>query len=972
MLALRRCFTALLLLIAVPLPTAGIGAAGNGAAANRDAGDSGWFYRGSDLTPDPAWQFGTLPNGLRYAVRRNIYPAGQVSIRVRIDAGSLNEADPEQGSAHFVEHMLFRGTSRFADRDARHIWQQLGASFGSDTNASTDPAKTVYQLDLPQADRAALDKSLQILSDMVDNASFTPAAVDAERKVVLAEKGRRPELSTRFSDVSRALFFRGLKIAERNTIGTDETLRAATPQSLSAFYERWYRPDNATIVIVGDADPAMLTELIAKHFGGWRATGAAPPVPDYGAIRTDGARVETLVYPGAPYTATMLWLRPHVPSPDTVARETDELAEMLAAQILNRRLEAKARADASFIGAGVSIDRTRNVGETTQLSITVRDGRWRDALNENFAIVRDALRAPPSPAEIARELSNLRLMFNNAVAGESTVRSPQRAQQLINALDRGDVVISAPAMLALFERLAPQMTPARIDQATKELFSGTGPRLLLMTPRAVEGGNAAVAAALDSAEKTLPATRAGEREVSFDALPPLGPPGKPLSRERVEDMDVTIVRFANGSTLTFKQTDYEKGSVSVRLRLGNGISGLSPTVPSPLWLSGAIAPSGLADLDLDAMERLLTGRRIGMDVGVAEDALVLAGTTNAQDLADQLRLLATKLAYPRWDAALFARYKAGALENYELSFASAAARAGREVGGVTHPGDARWRPTPKEAIAGARPADLERAFAPLLATGPIEAIIVGDVAFETALAAMAKTIAALPARPQPAPGMAPAAAAVVPPRPNPRPLLFSHKGDKDQAYALIGWSTFGGTGRIRDRRALALAANIFQVRLFDRLRAEEGATYSPSASANSSESFPAWGIFVAAAEIRPESSATFFRIAREIVADLATRPVAPDEFARAQNPVTSGLARQVKTNGYWLSALEKWTTEPVLIEQTRRHLSDYKGMTPEDVRAAVAAHVAEEGDWSMLVVPEAAEDLAKTQQPAAKAERGGH
>ena len=970
MLALRRCVTALLLLVAVPLPTAGNGAAGNAAAANWDTGDSGWFYRGSDLTPDPAWRFGTLPNGLRYAVRRNTYPAGQVSIRVRIDTGSLNEADPEQGSAHFVEHMVFRGTSSFADRDARHIWQQLGASFGSDTNASTDPAKTVYQLDLPQADRAALDKSLQILSEMVDKASFTPAAVEAERKIVLAEKGRRPELSTRFSDVSRALFFRGLKIAARNTIGTDETLRAATPQSLSAFYERWYRPDNATVVIVGDADPAMLTELIAKHFGGWRATGATPPTPDYGAIGTDGARVETLVYPGAPYTATLLWLRPHIASPDTVARETDELAELLAAQILNRRLEAKARADASFIGAGVSIDRTRHVADTTQLSITAKDGRWRDALTENFAIVRDALRAPPSQAEIARELSNLRLAFNSAVAGESTVRSPQRAQQLINVLDRGDVVMSAPAMLALFERLAPQMTPERIAKATGKLFSGTGPRLLLMTPRAVEGGNAAAAAALDSAEKTLPATRAGEREVSFDALPRLGPPGKPLSRQRIEDMDVTIVRFANGSTLTFKQTEHEKGSVSVRLRLGNGISGLSPQAPSPLWMSGTIAPSGLADLDLDAMERLLTGRRIGMDVGVAEDALVLAGTTNAQDLPDQLRLLATKLAYPRWDAALFNRYKAGALENYELSFASAAARAGREVGGVTHPGDARWLPTPKEAIAGAGPADLERAFAPLLATGPIEAIIVGDVSFETALAAMAQTIGALPARPQPA--LAPAAAAVVPPRPNPRPLLFSHKGDKDQAYALIGWSTFGGTGRIRERRALALAANIFQVRLFDRLREEEGATYSPSASANSSESFPAWGIFVAAAEIRPESSATFFRIAREIVADLATRPVAPDEFARAQNPVTSGLGRQVKTNGYWLSALEKWTTEPVLIEHARSHLSDYKGMTPADVRAAVAAHVAEKGDWSMLVVPENAPgDLAKTQQPAAKAERSG-
>jgi zinc protease len=129
MLLLRRCFLAFLLLFAVPLAAA--------------SGDTDWLYRGSDIPKDPAWQFGTLPNGLRYAVRRNPLPAGQVSIRVRIDAGSLNEEDQEQGWAHFVEHLLFRGTKSFGDREARYSWQQLGASFGSDTNASTSATQTV-------------------------------------------------------------------------------------------------------------------------------------------------------------------------------------------------------------------------------------------------------------------------------------------------------------------------------------------------------------------------------------------------------------------------------------------------------------------------------------------------------------------------------------------------------------------------------------------------------------------------------------------------------------------------------------------------------------------------------------------------------------------------------------------------------------------------------------------------------------
>ena len=76
---------------------------------------------------------------------------------------------------------------------------------------------------------------------------------------------------------------------QRDTIGTDETLNAATAEGLRAFYRRWYRPERTTIVMVGDADPAMMEELIRARFGGWRGEGPAPAEPDYGAHRR-GAR----------------------------------------------------------------------------------------------------------------------------------------------------------------------------------------------------------------------------------------------------------------------------------------------------------------------------------------------------------------------------------------------------------------------------------------------------------------------------------------------------------------------------------------------------------------------------------------------------------------------------------------------------------------------------------------------------------
>ena len=199
--------------------------------------------------------------------------------------------------------------------------------------------------------------------------------------------------------------------------------------------------------------------------------------------------------------------------------------------------------------------------------------------------------------------------------------------------------------------------------------------------------------------------------------------------------------------------------------------------------------------------------------------------------------------------------------------------------------------------------------------------------------------------------MAPEAAALQPPAPDPEPRRFTHEGDPHQAYALIGWSTRGGRDRIRDRRALALAANMFEMRLFNRLREQEGAAYSPDAASLTSESFPSWGIFYAAAEIRPERAPTFFAIAREIVADLAARPAATDEFTQAQNPVITGIERRLATNGYWVDAIENVVEHPDEIDQIRSYLADYRALTPEDVRRAVAAYVAEQGDWSMLVLP---------------------
>src|SRR6185369_1401311 len=102
-----------------------------------------WPQARSDVAADPDIRFGALPNGMRYAIKRQTIPAGAASVRLRFDAGSLMETDPQQGLAHFLEHMAFKGSKAVPENEMIKILERHGLAFGADTNASTGFTETV-------------------------------------------------------------------------------------------------------------------------------------------------------------------------------------------------------------------------------------------------------------------------------------------------------------------------------------------------------------------------------------------------------------------------------------------------------------------------------------------------------------------------------------------------------------------------------------------------------------------------------------------------------------------------------------------------------------------------------------------------------------------------------------------------------------------------------------------------------------
>ena len=147
-----------------------------------------WPQSYANLPPDPAMRFGTLPNGLRYVVMKNATPGGQASLRLRIDAGSMQESDAQQGLAHFLEHMAFDGSKHVPEGEMVKILQRHGLAFGADTNASTSWENTTFKLDLPKADDPTVDDSLMLLREVASELTLNQSAIDHEREGACYQK----------------------------------------------------------------------------------------------------------------------------------------------------------------------------------------------------------------------------------------------------------------------------------------------------------------------------------------------------------------------------------------------------------------------------------------------------------------------------------------------------------------------------------------------------------------------------------------------------------------------------------------------------------------------------------------------------------------------------------------------------------------------------------------------------------------
>jgi zinc protease len=917
-----------------------------------------WPQAHSDLKADAAIRFGVLPSGMRYAIMKNATPPGQVSMRLRFNVGSMMERDDQQGLAHFLEHMAFNGSTNVPGRDAMvKDLERLGLAFGADTNAGTSFDATTYKFDLPKSDDQSVDTSLMLLREIAGNLTLDQAAMDQERGVILSEERLRDTPSYRTFKARFGFLMPGQRPPERFPIGLVPVIQSAKADLIADIYHRFYRPERATLVIVGDIDPSAIEAKIKARFGDWQGQGPAGADPDLGKVAPRGADFKLAVEAGSPTTFEIAWVTAPDLSPDDLAKSRREIVERLALAVLNRRLGALARETAPpFISAGVLRGNQLRAERVTGVLVYAQPDHWKDALATAETEVRRAIQFGVRPDELQREVAESDASLKLAAAGADTRRTPAMAEEIVGTLDENDVETSPADDLALFEAVTKDLTAAQVSETLKGMFAGQGPLVFMSAPAQVDGGVAAVRTAFDAARATAVTAPEAPRQVDWPYTS-FGPAGKVADRTDVNDLDSVLVRFDNGVRLTVKSTKFRQDQVLVKVRFGDGLAGLAPDHQTITWAGSAFAEGGLRQISADDSERALAGVVYGVSFGASADAFELSGGTRPVDIASQLQVLAAYVADPGWRPEAFLRMKTYGLTLEDQYDATDTGVLSRDLNGLLHAGDRRWTFPTRAEIGGETPEDLKAAIGPSLASTPLEVVIVGDITVDKAIAAVADTFGALPKRPGPA-AVASPAHGVGFPAPTANPVVETHTGRADQGVALVAWPTTDFWSDPQGARINGVLGRVLQLRLTETLRLKQGVTYSPNAGAVSSSVFPRYGYIDAEMEAPPPKLDGFFADVSQIAADLSNAPVSADELVRAKQPAIEALEKAEATNEYWLDGLAGAQADPRRLGALRSAEPSLERVSPDDVQKAAKTWLRDDTAWKLEIKPKAAEAVA--------------
>jgi zinc protease len=882
----------------------------------------------------------------------NHEPRDRASLRLLVGAGSLNESDDQQGLAHFLEHMAFKGSTHYPPGTLIERLQRMGMSFGADTNASTNYDHTLYLLEMPDAKSATIAEGLNIFSDYAGGLLFREDQIDPERGVILSEKRDRDSVDFRSYVAETDFLLPDSLVSRRAPIGQENIITESKRDRFADFYDAWYRPEKITVIAVGDFDPASVEALIKADFGGLQARAPARPNPDLGIVTAPlGLKVGFHPDPEAPAVQVNIeTVMPYRREPDTAAVRLRHLKRDLAFGMLNRRLEILSRKEnAPFTEASGWAGEEYFFFRTADLTLVAKPEDWKRALGVGEQELRRALTYGFQPAELREIVAKARNGLEQAAKGAATRRSNKLADAVADSIVAKQVFSSPDEELAFYSAALDKVTVEDCLEAFKLAWSAPGRDIFVSGDLTLDHPAEAITSAYQ-ASTAISVQPLAQNTIETFPYTDFGPPSVVASTNQVDDLGITEIVFSNGVRLNLKKTDFEAHKIEISVRVGAG------KLTEPLETGHGIAQlaeaafsaGGLGKLSFDDLQRVLAGKTVGLEFGVADDAFTFGGSTNGSDLLLELQLMTAYLSDPGYRPEALWTARKEFPQTYMTLEHTPDGVISSKIDRILANGDPRFGMPEEKELMARDLGEVKAWLSPQFGGGPIEIAIVGDFDATSAIDAVARTFGALPPR-HPKPGYENERRVAFPP--NPVFERFSVQTEIPKGVVYEIWPTTDGRD-VTVARRLGILSEIFSDRLRLTIRNKLSGAYSPEAFSNPSTVYPGYGAIGVYVSVDPAMADKIAQAALDIADDLRKNGVTPDELERARKPALTEIRESLRTNRYWLeSVLSRAQEEPQRLDWARTRTEDFARISREGIDTLAAQYLDPARAFKFVILP---------------------
>ncbi|MBQ8422383.1 MAG: insulinase family protein [Bacteroidales bacterium] len=891
------------------------------------------------LPNDPAVRVGKLENGLTYYIRHNEQPAQRAEFWLATNAGAHQEEDHQDGLAHFFEHMCFNGTKNFPGKSMLEYLQSIGAEFGRNINASTGFEVTQYMLNnIPVVRESIVDSCLLVLHDWSGFVTCDPAEIDAERGVITEEKRSRDGADWRMYMAARQYYFGDTPYAKRTLIGSYDQLANFEYKSLTDFHEKWYRPDNQAVIVVGDIDVDAVEAKIKTLF----SEIPVPTTPNDKPVVKIADNAEPIVGivtdPEAQYSYVELaWKSEPMPEEynSTDVGFMTNLIKEYVEQIMDERFTDIASDPTSpFIQAGLYFYPICDECDALNGQVMFKEGETVNALEAFMTEIEKMKRFGFNDSEVQRATDNIINRYEKAVEAASTRKNSDFVQPLLNNFYDNEPYLEPETALQLVQMITSQFNAQLLNQLAAELITDENLVVIYYGP-SKEGS---IIPTEQEIRGVLEAAKTAEIQANVEES--VNEPfisgklkGSKVTKESQSIYGATEWTLKNGVKVVVLPTQHKKDQILFNISKEGGKTLIAtedmPSFEDNIW-GLYLQNSGISKFAGKTVPKMLAGKSLAVEPYIGSTRHGVSGQSTPKDIETALQIAYLYFTAPRFDEseymtginqinALLPNLKSD--PDFQFSI---------EMSKVLYGGNPRVVDLTDETLAKADLATIERVYRELFKDAAGATVtIVGNVDLATLKPLVEKYIGALPKGKK---------ATEV----NKENIISFAKGEVNETVKLkmeapksTVLQLYTAYTPVDTKKSVALdAANYILDMIYTKtIREDEGGTYgvgtSIVAQRNPEERLIAQVYF----NTNPESVEKLSALAVKGLKELAENGPTTEHFNMAIENMKKNIPESRINNSYWLGCLQTWYQYG--IDRNAEHEAAVNSLTAEDVKAAL-------------------------------------